>query len=54
MPLVQIAISHSSFVSFLVEVEPDETLPKTGLSIGIDVGLKSFITLMEAISITQD
>jgi len=33
------------FVSFLVEIEPDEPLPKTGLSIGIDVGLKSFITL---------
>jgi len=33
------------FVSFLVEVEPDEPLPKTGLSIGVDVGLKSFITL---------
>ena len=33
------------FASFLVEVEPDEPLPKTGLSIGIDVGLKSFVTL---------
>lgn len=33
------------FVSFLVEVEPDEPLAKTGLSIGVDVGLKSFITL---------
>jgi putative transposase len=33
------------FVSFLVEVEPEEPLPKTGLSIGADVGLKSFITL---------
>ncbi len=33
------------FVSFLVEVEPEEPLPKTGLSIGVDVGLKSFITL---------
>jgi putative transposase len=33
------------FVSFLLEVEPDEPLPETGLSIGIDVGLKSFITL---------
>jgi len=33
------------FASFLVEVEPDEPLPKTGLSIGVDVGLKSFITL---------
>ena len=33
------------FVSFLVEVEPDEPLPKTGLSTGVDVGLKSFITL---------
>lgn len=31
--------------SFIVEVKPDEPLPKTGLSIGIDVGLKSFITL---------
>jgi putative transposase len=33
------------FVSFLVEVEPDESIPKTGLSTGVDVGLKSFITL---------
>ena len=33
------------FVSFVVEVEPDEPLPKTGLSVGVDVGLKSFITL---------
>jgi len=33
------------FASFLVEAEPDEPLPKTGLSIGVDVGLKSFITL---------
>ena len=33
------------FVSFIVEVEPDEHLPKTELSIGVDVGLKSFITL---------
>lgn len=33
------------FVSFLVEVEPVQPLPKTELSIGIDVGLKSFITL---------
>ena len=33
------------FVSFLVEIEPDKPLPKTGLSIGVDVGLKSFITL---------
>ncbi len=33
------------FVSFVVEVEPEEPLPKTGLSIGIDVGLKNFITL---------
>lgn len=33
------------FASFLVDVEPDEPLPKTGLSIGVDVGLKSFITL---------
>jgi putative transposase len=33
------------FVSFLVEVEPDKLIPKTGLSIGVDVGLKSFITL---------
>jgi putative transposase len=33
------------FASFLVEAEPDEHLPKTGLSIGVDVGLKSFITL---------
>jgi len=33
------------FVSFLVEVEPDKLIPKTGLSIGADVGLKSFITL---------
>ncbi len=33
------------FASFIVEVEPDEPLPKTGLSIGVDVGLKSFITL---------
>jgi putative transposase len=33
------------FVSFLVEVEPEEPLPKTGLSIGVDVGLRSFITL---------
>jgi putative transposase len=33
------------FVSFLVEVKPDGALPKTGLSTGVDVGLKSFITL---------
>ncbi|MFB3764214.1 MAG: RNA-guided endonuclease InsQ/TnpB family protein, partial [Methanotrichaceae archaeon] len=33
------------FVSFIVDVVPDEPLPKTGLSTGIDVGLKSFITL---------
>ena len=33
------------FVSFLVEAEPDESIPKTGLSTGVDVGLKSFITL---------
>jgi len=33
------------FVSFLVEVEPDDPLPKTGLSTGVDVGLKSFIAL---------
>lgn len=33
------------FVSFLVEAEPNEPFPKTGLSIGVDVGLKSFITL---------
>jgi putative transposase len=33
------------FVSFLVEVESAEPLLNTGLSIGIDVGLKSFITL---------
>lgn len=33
------------FVSFLVEIEPDEPLPKTGLSIGVDIGLMSFITL---------
>jgi putative transposase len=33
------------FASFLVEVEQDESIPKTGLSIGIDVGLNSFITL---------
>ncbi len=33
------------FASFVVDVVPDEPLPKTGLSIGIDVGLKSFITL---------
>jgi len=33
------------FVSFVVEVKPDEPLPKTGLSVGVDVGLKSFITL---------
>jgi len=32
-------------VSFSVEVEPNEPLPKTGLSVGVDVGLKSFITL---------
>ncbi len=32
------------FASFLVDVEPDEPLPKT-YPIGIDVGLKSFITL---------
>jgi putative transposase len=32
-------------VSFLVEVEPDDPPPKTGLSTGVDVGLKSFITL---------
>jgi putative transposase len=29
----------------LVEVEPDDPPPKTGLSTGVDVGLKSFITL---------
>jgi putative transposase len=33
------------FVSFLVEAEPVEPFLKTGLSIGVDVGLKSFITL---------
>jgi putative transposase len=33
------------FVSFLIEAEPDESIPKTGLSTGVDVGLKSFITL---------
>lgn len=33
------------FVSLVVEVKPDEPLAKTGLSIGVDVGLKSFITL---------
>jgi len=33
------------FVSFLVEVEPDEPLPKTRLSIGVDVDLKCFLTL---------
>jgi putative transposase len=33
------------FASFLIEVEPDEPLQKTGLSIGVDVGLKSFIIL---------
>jgi putative transposase len=33
------------FVSFVVESEPAETLPKIGLSIGVDVGLRSFITL---------
>ena len=33
------------FVSFLVEVEPDEPLPKIESSVGVDVGLKSFITL---------
>jgi putative transposase len=32
-------------VSFLVEVEPDDPLPKTGLSTGVDVGLKSLIAL---------
>jgi putative transposase len=33
------------FVSFLVEVEPDDLLPKIESSVGVDVGLKSFITL---------
>jgi len=33
------------FASFVVEVIPDEPLLKTGLSVGIDVGLKRFITL---------
>ena len=33
------------FASFVVEVEPDELLPKTGSSAGIDVGIKSFATL---------
>ena len=35
------------FVSFLVEVEPDGLLPKieSESSVGVDVGLKSFITL---------
>ena len=33
------------FVSFLVEAESVEPFLKTGLSIGVDVGLKSFITL---------
>lgn len=33
------------FASFLVDVEPDEPLHFTGASIGVDMGLKSFITL---------
>lgn len=33
------------FASFLVCTEPGEPLPFTGESIGVDVGLKSFITL---------
>jgi putative transposase len=35
------------FVSFLVEAESVEPLLKTGLSIGVDVGLRSFITLSD-------
>jgi putative transposase len=33
------------FVSFLVKSESESTLPKTGLSVGIDVGISSFLTL---------
>ncbi len=33
------------FVSFLVEVESDELISKIGSSVGVDVGLKSFMTL---------
>jgi putative transposase len=32
------------FVSFLVKTESEPTFPKTGLSIGIDVGISSFLT----------
>ena len=33
------------YASIVLDVVPDEPLPKTELSIGVDVGLKSFITL---------
>jgi len=32
------------FVSFLVKTESEPILPKTGLSIGVDVGISSFLT----------
>jgi len=35
------------FASFIVEDEPKDPLPNTGLSVGIDVGLKSFIALSD-------
>jgi putative transposase len=33
------------FVSFLVDTDAQETIPLTGQSVGVDVGVKSFLTL---------
>lgn len=35
------------FVSFLIKTESELPLPKTGLSIGVDVGISSFLTLSD-------
>ncbi len=35
------------YVSFLVETDTPLELQKTGLSVGVDVGIKSFLTLSD-------
>lgn len=35
------------FVSFLIKTDSEPTLPKTGVSVGVDVGISSFLTLSD-------
>ena len=35
------------FVSFLIKTESESLFPKTGLSVGIDVGISSFLTFSD-------